>query len=72
MKKVIKKKNIYFKCVNNHKIQIRHKFITKNHNVNGELSEIYLSMQPIYQDIDEEFMSIDLMDLEFYERWLNE
>lgn len=28
-------------------------------------------LAPIYKDLDSDFCTIDFMDLEFYERWLN-
>ena len=71
MKKLIRKKNRSLKSVNNHKIQIYHKLRSKNHNVNRRLCENYAQMLPIYQELDLDFEKIDLIDLEFYERWLN-
>ena len=29
-------------------------------------------LAPIYQELDNEFQTIDMVDLNFYERWLNE
>ena len=71
MKKLVPKKNRTYKTVNNHKIQIYHKLKGFKHIVNGRLEKIYKSMSPIYQEFDEDFQLIDLIDLEFYERCLN-
>ena len=71
MKKVIKIKNRSFKSANNHKIQNYHKFYEKKHIVSKGLEEIYYQLAPIYQELDEDFQKTDLIDLEFYERWLN-
>ena len=68
VEKTLIKKNRYLKFVNNHKIP-NHKFYLKKHIVSKE--SLYLQMSPIYQELDSEFCQIDLMDLEFYERWLN-
>lgn len=70
LKKLIKNKNITVKSVNNHKIK-NHKFHPIKHIVSKELEEIYSSLSPIYQSLNNDFMMVDLIDLEFYERWLN-
>lgn len=70
VKKIIKNKNITVKSVNNHKIK-NHKFNLNYHMVSKEMAQIYSSLAPIYQSLNDEFEKIDLIDLEFYERWLN-
>lgn len=72
MKKIIKKKNRSFKSVNNHKTKIYHKKYNIKHIVSKDYEKLYASLSPIYQDLDRDYMDIDLMDLIFYERWLNE
>jgi hypothetical protein len=72
MKKLIQNKNRIYKSVNNHKIQIYHKLKANKHNVNGRLFDIYNQMSAIYLDLENDFQAVDLIDLEFYERWLNE
>lgn len=71
MKKIVKRKNTTLKSVNNHKIT-NHNFYKCKHNVSKELIDGYLSMAPIYQTLNAEYANVDLVDLEFYERWLNE
>ena len=71
MKKLVQKKNRTLKSVNNHKIQICHKLFPFKHNVSRGLKQIYKEMSSIYQSLDNDFSEIDLIDLEFYERWLN-
>ena len=71
MKKVIKKKNRTFKSANNHKIQNYHKMFGNNHIVKWEPKEVYSQLASIYQELDDDFCQTDLIDLEFYERWLN-
>ena len=71
MKKLNKKKNRSWKSVNNHKIRIYHKFSTSKHNVSREVIDAYAEMTPIYQELSADFEQPDLIDLEFYERWLN-
>lgn len=71
MKKLTRKKNRSLKSVNNHKIQIHHKNSRLNHNVSMEIIKAYAEMSPIYQGLDSDYGKIDLVDLEFYERWLN-
>ena len=71
MKKLVRNKNRTFKSVNNHKIQIYHKLRTSQHNVYGRLNDIYQELSSIYYDLDYDYQAIDLIDLEFYERWLN-
>ena len=71
MKKIIKNKNRSLKSVNNHKIKIYHKKYGRNHIVSKDLSSLYESLGPIYQELDSDYMAIDMIDLIFYERWLN-
>ena len=68
---MLKNKNRTVKSVNNHKTQIYHKKRSCNHIVSKEWERIYKSLAPIYQDLDGDYMQVDLIDLEFYERWLN-
>lgn len=72
LKKIIKKKNISLKNVNNHKIKIYHKKNSQKHIVSKDYKDAYSSLGPIYQELDQSYMAIDLIDLIFYERWLNE
>ena len=71
MKKIIKNRNRKVKIVNNHKIKIYHKKDSKNHIVSKDLEDVYASLGPIYQDLENDYMAIDMVDLIFYERWLN-
>ena len=71
MKKIIKNKNRKVKIVNNHKIKIYHKNKRSYHIVSKDWAQIYESLSPIYHDLDNEYSSVDLIDLIFYERWLN-
>ena len=71
MKKLIKKKNRSLKSVNNHKIKIYHKKGSLNHIVSKDLESLYKTLSPIYHDLDGDYMAIDMIDLIFYERWLN-
>lgn len=71
LKKIIKKKNRRLKSVNNHKIKIYHKKASLNHIVSKDLEDVYASLSPIYQQLESDFMAIDMIDLIFYERWLN-
>jgi hypothetical protein len=41
------------------------------HIVSKEWSDVYSELLPVYDDIDNDCMAIDLIDLIFYERWLN-
>lgn len=69
LKKLAFRKFRYRKIVNNHKI-LNHKFWSFPHKVSKELESIYSSLIPIYEEL-EDLTLIDLVDLEFYERWLN-
>ena len=71
MKNLITRKNTSLKSVNNHKIT-NHKFCMFPHNVSKELLDVYMSMAPIYQALDVVYANIDLIDFDYYERWLNE
>ena len=71
LKKILKKKNIYGKCVNNHKTTIYHKLWDKYHMLNKGYREYLHDLTPIYQDIEKDFSATYLIDLEIYERWLN-
>ena len=71
LKKVTKKKNRSIKIVNNHKIKIYHKSRANRHTINKDIGEIYKDLCPIYQELENDFMPVDMIDLIFYERWLN-
>ena len=71
MKKILKKKNIVFKYVNNHKTTNYHILFVINHNVSKGLERVYSNLAPIYTELENDFQTIDLIDLKFYERWLN-
>ena len=68
---MLKNKNRKLKFVNNHKTQIYHKKLYSQHIVSKEWESVYSSLAPIYQSLDSDYVAIDLIDLEFYERWLN-
>ena len=36
-----------------------------------DMGAIYDSLRPIYEELDEDFQAIDVVDLIYYERWLN-
>lgn len=71
MKKILKKKNIVFKYVNNHKTTNYHILFGLNHNVSKGLEMIYSNLAPVYAELENDFQTIDLIDLKYYERWLN-
>lgn len=71
LKKILKKKNIVFKYVNNHKTTNYHILFVINHNVSKGLESVYSNLAPIYAELENDFQTIDLIDLKFYERWLN-
>ena len=71
LKKLIKKKNTYHKFVNNLDIISSHKITRCYHIMSKDYEKIYADLSPIYHSINEDFDSIDLIDLKFYERWLN-
>ena len=72
MRKIIKKRNRLIKFVNNHNTKIYHIKNGTNHIVNKEMIRLMAELAPIYREIDQEFQTIDLVDLIYYERWLNE
>ncbi|MBE5736569.1 MAG: hypothetical protein E7356_04395 [Clostridiales bacterium] len=72
MKKVGLLKNRKYNLVNNHNTGIYHLLWEYPHNMSKGIVQAYASMSPIYKMLDREFSSIDLIDLELYERWLNE
>ena len=72
MRKLVSKKNRDLKTVNNHKIQNYHKLSSKKHIVSKEYKSFYNELAPIYQELEDAFSKVGLIDLEFYERWLNE
>lgn len=37
-----------------------------------DLSSIYEDLRPIYAQLDKDFQAVDVVDLIYYERWLNE
>lgn len=69
---MLKNKNISVKCVNNHKTQVYHKKPFVKHNMSKELCDIYMSLAPIYQELESAYGEAGWIDLNFYERWLNE
>jgi hypothetical protein len=71
LKKILKKKNIVFKYVNNHKTTNYHILFVINHNVSKGLERVYSNLAPIYAELENDFQTIDLIDLKFYERWLD-
>ena len=71
LKKIVRNKNRIYQSANNHKIPRIHKLTICNHNVSKGLQEIFEELAPIYEELGSEFSAIDLVDLEFYERWLN-
>ena len=71
MEKIIKKRNRTFKNVNNHKTKIYHIFGDKNHTLNKEIIQTMKELSLVYEDLDKDFQKVDLVDLIYYERWLN-
>ena len=72
LEKIIKKRNISYRFVNNHKTKIYHIKTLNNHIVSKDMIRIMSELYPIYQELDSEFQIIDVVDLIYYERWLNE
>ena len=75
MKKILKNKNIYRKFVNN-QTSIGHILLSINHSVSKEWlnyynPSTYQDLINLYEDLDKEFTAIDVVDLIYYERWLN-
>ena len=71
MKKNIKSKNRNMKYVNNHKTKLHHKTGNIYHMMSKDILLAYASMSPIYEELNKDFQTIDVVDLLFYERWLN-
>ena len=71
MNKFLKNRHIYRKSVNNLDIKI-HIYSAKKHNVSKDIILAYQEMSNIYRQLDADFQKIDVVDLDFYERWLNE
>ena len=70
--KIVKNKNIKFKSVNNHKTKIYHKGSKSWHTISKDWQKIYQMLSPLYQELDKDFGAVDVVDLIYYERWLNE
>lgn len=70
MKKILKNKNTTLKSVNNLKRK-NHKFHIQSHNVSKGIKDACALLSPIYQELDVDFGKCDLIDYEYYERWLN-
>ena len=58
--------------VNNQKENLHHNLCKLYHIMSKDLRAIYDSLRPIYEELDEDFQAIDVVDLIYYERWLNE
>lgn len=71
MKKLAKKTNRYRKSVNNLDIKFFHIFFDKNHIVSKEWVRVMSELAPVYQELNDDFEKIDVVDLIYYERWLN-
>ena len=71
MKKILKKRNITYRFVNNHKTKIYHTNMISNHIVSKDMIRIMEELYPIYRELDSDFQAIDVVDLIYYERWLN-
>ena len=71
MKKLIKKTNRYVKSVNNLGI-IGHQILRSKHIIGRDWEKIISELRPIYEELDNDYSQIDLVDLIYYERWLNE
>lgn len=72
MEKILKNRNRCLKIVNNHKTKIYHKKPSFEHIVSRDIVQIMQELAPIYQELDSDFQTIDVVDLIYYERWLNE
>ena len=70
MGKIIKKRNSCLKFVNNHKTKVYHICRYSEHIVNKEIVDVMQQLAPIYQELDNDFQTIDVVDLIYYERWL--
>lgn len=71
MKKLIKSKNIRLKSVNNQKTN-HHNTPICWHTISKDIKSIYEELCPIYEELDRDFQTVDVVDLIYYERWLNE
>ena len=71
MEKILKKRNRSYRSVNNHKTKIYHINIVDNHIVNKDMIQIMEELYPIYRELDNDFQAVDVVDLIYYERWLN-
>ena len=71
MKKIFNNKNIYRKYVHNLKSKIYHENSYQRHILSKDLVSVYSEMGPIYQSLDIDYSRVDLIDFEYYERWLN-
>lgn len=71
MKKISKRKNITLKSVNN-QTSNRHTRAKVWHTMSKDLNSIYESLRPIYEELEKDFQAFDVVDLIYYERWLNE
>ena len=72
LEKIIKNRNRTLKNVNNHKTKIYHIWGDKIHILNKEMIQIMSELSPVYEDLCKDFQTVDLVDLIYYERWLNE
>ena len=71
MSKFLKNRHRYRKNVNNLDIK-SHIYYVRKHIVSKDITRAYEEMSLIYEQLDTDFQKIDVVDLEFYERWLNE
>ena len=71
MKKIVSGKNICHKYEHNLKSKIFHVGGHDYHILSKDLIQIYADLSPIYADLDRDYSRVDLIDYEYYERWLN-
>lgn len=71
MKKIIKLKNIRLKSVNNQRTNLHNRSLVL-HSISKDIKSIYDNLCPIYAELDKDFQAVDVVDLIYYERWLNE
>lgn len=71
VKKIIKRTFISLKSVNNQRTNLHNRYGCL-HSISKDIKDIYYSLCPIYEELDKDFQAIDVMDLIYYERWLNE
>lgn len=71
MEKVLKNRHRSLKIVNNLNIK-NHIYSVEKHNLNKDILSVYSELSKIYAELDSDFQKIDVVDLDFYERWLNE